>query len=279
MFRIGQSSDIHRLQEGRKLILGGVEIAHEKGLLGHSDADALTHAIAESILGALALGDLGTHFPDTDERWRGVSSLFLLSQVCEMMEAEGYAIGNLDALIMIDRPKMAPHIMKMRENIAHCLHCCRRRNETMRVLIQRVRYASCKVDGEYTGKIDQGFRMFVGCRETDDDAVIAKMADKASGLRIFEDENGKMNRSLEDVGGAILSISQFTLYADCRKGRRPGFTEAARGDTAIKMYDQFNEELRQRGFHVETGIFGEDMKIELLNDGPVTIWLDSDAIM
>ena len=136
----------------------------------------------------------------------------------------------------------------------------------MRVLIQRVRYASCKVDGEYTGKIDQGFLMFVGCRENDDDAVIAKMADKASGLRIFEDENGKMN-------------SQFTLYADCRKGRRPGFTEAARGDTAIKMYDQFNEELRRRGFHVETGIFGADMKIELLNDGPVTIWLDSDAIM
>ena len=149
----------------------------------------------------------------------------------------------------------------------------------MRVLIQRVRYASCKVDGAYTGKIDQGLLMFVGCRESDDDAVIAKMADKASGMRIFEDENGKMNRSLEDVGGAILSISQFTLYADCRKGRRPGFTEAARGDTAIKMYDQFNEALRQRGFHVETGIFGADMKIELLNDGPVTIWLDSDVIM
>ena len=149
----------------------------------------------------------------------------------------------------------------------------------MRVLILRVRYASCNVYEEYTAKIDQGFLMFVGCRESDDDAVIAKMADKASGLRIFEDENGKMNRSLEDVGGAILTISQFTLYADCRKGRRPGFTEAARGDTAIKMYDQFNEELRQRGFHVETGIFGADMKIELLNDGPVTIWLDSDAIM
>lgn len=123
MFRIGQSSDIHRLQEGRKLILGGVEIAHEKGLLGHSDADALTHAIAESILGALALGDLGTHFPDTDERWRGVSSLVLLAQVYEMMKDKGYLIGNLDALIMIERPKMAPHIMKMRENIAHCLHC------------------------------------------------------------------------------------------------------------------------------------------------------------
>ena len=135
----------------------------------------------------------------------------------------------------------------------------------MRVLIQRVKYASCKVDGD--------------CRESDDDAVIAKMADKASGLRVFEDENGKMNRSLEDIHGAILSISQFTLYADCRKGRRPGFSEAAKGDTAIVIYEKFNEELRRRGFHVETGIFGADMKIELLNDGPVTIWLDSDVLM
>ena len=149
----------------------------------------------------------------------------------------------------------------------------------MRVLIQRVRYASCKVDGAYTGKIDQGLLMFVGCRESDDDAVIAKMADKASGLRIFEDENGKMNRSLEDVGGAILSISQFTLYADCRKGRRPSFIDAAKGEKAIVMYDKFNNELRKLGFHVEEGIFGADMKIELLNDGPVTIWLDSETIV
>ena len=120
MFRIGQSSDIHQLTEGRKLILGG---EHEKGLLGHSDADALTHAIAESILGALALGDLGSHFPDTDERYRGADSLYLLSYVYEMMKEKGYRIGNADALIMIERPKMAPHIQKMRENIAACLHC------------------------------------------------------------------------------------------------------------------------------------------------------------
>lgn len=122
MFRIGQSSDIHQLVEGRKLILGGVEIAHDKGLLGHSDADALTHAIAESILGALALGDLGKHFPDTDPKYKGMDSLCILREVYQMMDERGYAINNLDALVMIEKPKMAPHIEKMRANIAGCLH-------------------------------------------------------------------------------------------------------------------------------------------------------------
>ena len=149
----------------------------------------------------------------------------------------------------------------------------------MRAVLQRVTEASVTIDGQKVGEIGKGIMVLFGMLGTDTDKTIDYMLDKVINLRIFEDENGKMNRSLEDVGGAILSISQFTLYADCRKGRRPGFTEAARGDTAIKMYDQFNEELRQRGFHVETGIFGADMKIELLNDGPVTIWLDSDAIM
>lgn len=120
--RIGQSTDIHQLVEGRKLILGGVEIEHTKGLLGHSDADALLHAVSEAILGALALGDLGHHFPDTDERWKGVSSLVILEKVCEMMEERGFHIGNVDSLVLIERPKMAPHIEKMRENIAHALH-------------------------------------------------------------------------------------------------------------------------------------------------------------
>ena len=148
----------------------------------------------------------------------------------------------------------------------------------MRVLIQRVQHASCTVDGTVTGAIGKGFLMFVGCSDSDDDAVIAKMASKASSLRIFEDAAGKMNGSLADVQGSILSISQFTLYADCRKGRRPSFTQAAGGDTAIHLYEKFNEELRRLGFTVETGIFGADMKIELLNDGPVTILLDSDAL-
>ena len=123
MFRIGQSTDIHQLVEGRKLILGGVEISHEKGLLRHSDADALLHAVAESMLGALALGDLGKHFPDTDEKWKGVSSLVILKEVGNMIKNLGYRVGNLDALIMIERPKMAPHIQKMRENIADVLGC------------------------------------------------------------------------------------------------------------------------------------------------------------
>jgi 2-C-methyl-D-erythritol 2,4-cyclodiphosphate synthase len=123
MFRIGQSTDIHRLVEGRKLILGGVEIAHTKGLLGHSDADVLTHAIAESILGALALGDLGKHFPDTDNAYKDMDSIWMLGQVYEKMIACGYEVHNLDALIMIEKPKMAPHIMQMRENIANALHC------------------------------------------------------------------------------------------------------------------------------------------------------------
>lgn len=123
MFRIGQSTDIHRLVEGRKLILGGVEIAHTKGLLGHSDADVLTHAIAESILGALALGDLGKHFPDTDMKYKDMDSIWMLGQVYEKMIACGYEVHNLDALIMIEKPKMAPHIMQMRENIANALHC------------------------------------------------------------------------------------------------------------------------------------------------------------
>ena len=120
--RIGQSTDIHQLVEGRRLILGGVEIEHTKGLLGHSDADVLLHAVSEAILGALALGDLGHHFPDTDERWKGVSSLVILEKVCEMMEERGYHIGNVDSLVLIERPKMASHIEKMRKNIANALH-------------------------------------------------------------------------------------------------------------------------------------------------------------
>ena len=123
MIRIGQSTDIHQLVKGRKLILGGVEIEHEMGLLGHSDADALLHAIAESILGALALGDLGKHFPDTDERYKDMNSLWMLRQVYKIREEKGYAIGNLDAMIMIERPKMAPHIPAMRKHVAEAL-CC-----------------------------------------------------------------------------------------------------------------------------------------------------------
>lgn len=123
MFRIGQSIDIHRLVEGRDLILGGVKIDHYYGLDGHSDADALLHAIIESIIGAMGLGDIGKHFPDTDPQYKGISSMILLEKAYEMMVENGYEIGNVDSLILIEKPKMAPHIQQMRENIAGALHC------------------------------------------------------------------------------------------------------------------------------------------------------------
>ncbi|MBR4461526.1 MAG: 2-C-methyl-D-erythritol 2,4-cyclodiphosphate synthase [Erysipelotrichaceae bacterium] len=120
--RIGQSKDVHRLVEGRKLIIGGVEIPYEKGLLGHSDADVLLHAIIEALIGAMGLKDIGTHFPDTDPRYEGISSLLLLDKTYEMLQENGYEIVNLDSLIVIEQPKMAPHIDQMRKNIAQHLH-------------------------------------------------------------------------------------------------------------------------------------------------------------
>lgn len=121
--RIGQSIDIHQLVEGRKLILGGVEIPYEKGLKGHSDADVLLHAIIESIIGALGEGDIGKHFPDTDDRYKGISSMILLEETYKLMNEKGYKIGNVDAIIVTEQPKMAPHIPTMRNNIAKALHC------------------------------------------------------------------------------------------------------------------------------------------------------------
>ncbi|MBP1528901.1 MAG: 2-C-methyl-D-erythritol 2,4-cyclodiphosphate synthase [Erysipelotrichaceae bacterium] len=121
--RIGQSKDIHKLVEGRDLIIGGVKIPYEKGLLGHSDADVLLHAIIESLIGAMGLKDIGTHFPDTDPRYKGISSLLLLDETYKMLEENGYEIVNIDSLINIEKPKMAPHIDQMRRNIAEHLHC------------------------------------------------------------------------------------------------------------------------------------------------------------
>lgn len=120
--RIGQSTDIHQLVEGRDLILGGVKIEHHKGLLGHSDADVLVHAIMESLIGAMGLGDLGKHFPDTDPKYKGISSMLLLEETYKMMVEHGYEVGNIDATILAERPKMAPHILSMRENVAKALH-------------------------------------------------------------------------------------------------------------------------------------------------------------
>ncbi|MGA9772218.1 MAG: 2-C-methyl-D-erythritol 2,4-cyclodiphosphate synthase [Blastocatellia bacterium] len=119
--RIGIGYDIHRLVEGRKLVLGGVDIPFEKGLLGHSDSDVLTHALCDALLGAAALGDIGAHFPDTDERWKGASSLDLLARVVEMISERGYRLSNVDATVMAERPKLRPHIQGMRERLAAAL--------------------------------------------------------------------------------------------------------------------------------------------------------------
>ncbi|MBQ2287464.1 MAG: 2-C-methyl-D-erythritol 2,4-cyclodiphosphate synthase [Lachnospiraceae bacterium] len=120
--RIGMGYDVHRLTEDRKLIMGGVDIPYEKGLLGHSDADVLVHAIMDALLGASALGDIGKHFPDTDPAYKGISSIKLLKHVGELLKSNGFVIGNIDSTIIAQRPKMAPHIMQMRENIAAALN-------------------------------------------------------------------------------------------------------------------------------------------------------------
>lgn len=120
--KVGIGYDVHKLVEKRKLIIGGVEIPHDKGLLGHSDADVLIHAIMDSILGALGLGDIGKHFPDTDEKYKDISSMVLLEEVCNIMSANGYKIGNIDSIIVAQSPKMAPYIDTMKENIARVLN-------------------------------------------------------------------------------------------------------------------------------------------------------------
>ena len=145
----------------------------------------------------------------------------------------------------------------------------------MRVVLQRVAHASVTVEKKVIGKIQRGFLLLVGV--THDDAMedMEYLVRKIVQMRIFEDEEGKLNRSIQDIGGEILSVSQFTLYADTKKGNRPSFSKAAPGDVAIDMFEQFNGLLRDTGIPVETGQFGADMKVELLNDGPVTILLDS----
>ena len=143
----------------------------------------------------------------------------------------------------------------------------------MKVVVQKVKEASCKVEDKITGKIGNGLMLLVGFTEGDNADIISKMAVKIVNLRIFDDSNNIMNLSLLDVGGSILSISQFTLYADTKKGKRQSYINALNGDKATKLYDMFNEELRKYT-HVETGIFGADMDISLINSGPTTILLE-----
>lgn len=146
----------------------------------------------------------------------------------------------------------------------------------MRVVLQRVSSASVTVDDQELGAIAQGYMLLVAIQDADTEAELDYLVRKITGLRIFEDEAGKLNLSIQDVGGSILSISQFTLYADTRRGNRPSFTDAGAPAYAEKMYDQFNTKLAATGLTVATGEFGADMKVSLVNDGPVTIIFDTD---
>ena len=148
----------------------------------------------------------------------------------------------------------------------------------MRVVLQRVKHASVHVDGRETGSIGQGFLILLGVSDEDDETIADKMADKICRLRIFEDENGKTNRSLQDVGGEILVVSQFTLYADCRKGNRPSFVKAGKPEHANALYEHFVEESRKYVPKVEHGIFGADMQVELGNEGPFTLVLTNEEL-
>ncbi len=145
----------------------------------------------------------------------------------------------------------------------------------MRVVLQRVKKASVRVEEEVVGKINEGLLVFLGVHSDDNMKELEWMVNKIANLRIFEDEDGKMNKSVTDIKGELLIVSQFTLYGECEKGRRPGFSSAARPEKAVPMYEEFIRQCKELGFHVETGEFGADMKVELLNDGPVTLIIDS----
>lgn len=145
----------------------------------------------------------------------------------------------------------------------------------MRAVVQRVKYSKVEVDNNVIGEIGKGLNVLIGISKDDSDDDIKYLKDKIINLRIFEDENGKLNKSLIDIAGELLIISQFTLYGDCRHGRRPGFTDALGGDAAFKIYEKFVQECRVSIPKVETGEFGADMLVTILNDGPVTLLLDS----
>lgn len=147
----------------------------------------------------------------------------------------------------------------------------------MRVILQRSKESKVTIDGKVNGNIDKGYVALVGFTDGDNTEIVDKMIKKIVNLRVFEDENEKMNLSIQDIGGSILSISQFTLYADSKKGNRPSFINAMNPTEASKLYDIFNQKLSEI-LHVETGIFGADMKVEIYNDGPVTIVLDSNEL-
>lgn len=148
----------------------------------------------------------------------------------------------------------------------------------MRAVVTRVTHASVAIDGQIRSKIDGGLLILLGVTHADTEAQAIKLSEKITSLRIFEDENGKLNKGLDESGGSLLIVSQFTLYGNCKKGRRPAFVDAARPETAIPLYEKFIALCKEKGYHVETGEFGADMQVESVNDGPLTLILDTDTL-
>lgn len=148
----------------------------------------------------------------------------------------------------------------------------------MKLVVQRVKYAEVKVNGKITGRINDGFLVLLGVAQNDTEEIVDKYVKKLINLRVFSDENDKMNKSIKDINGSLLIVSQFTLYADCSHGNRPSFINAGTPDKANKLYEYFKEKCVEHEVPVESGIFGADMKVELLNDGPVTIILDESIL-
>lgn len=148
----------------------------------------------------------------------------------------------------------------------------------MKAVVANVQYARVTVEGEIVGQIERGLLILLGVTHTDSEAEVQKLADKVTGLRIFKDEEGRTNKSLSDVGGEILVVSQFTLYANCRHGRRPDFLNAAKPELANTLYESFVARCREKGFHTETGVFGAYMQVESCNDGPFTLVVDTDDL-
>lgn len=148
----------------------------------------------------------------------------------------------------------------------------------MRAVVTRVTQASVAIDNQIRSKIDGGLLILLGVTHADTEAQAIKLAEKITSLRIFEDENGKLNKGLDESGGSLLIVSQFTLYGNCKKGRRPAFVDAARPEIAIPLYEKFIALCQEKGYHVETGEFGADMQVESVNDGPLTLLLDTDTL-
>ena len=311
----GIGYDAHRFAPGRRLVLGGVEIAHEQGLAGHSDADVLLHAIADAVLGAAALGDIGQHFPPSDERFRDADSQDLLREAVRLAREAGWVPGNVDATVLAEAPRIGPHVPLMRERIAACLGVAgRRQGESddergdgghrprrgdrragdgdarsgsgrpgalaVRVLAQRVSRARVTVAGETIGEIGPGFLLLVGVTPTTPpprrSSWRARWRTCASSTMRRAISIARRSISWRPGSRSGCSSSRSSPSTPiAAKDAAPASSTPRRRPSPNRWSIVSRTDLRELGLPVATGRFGAEMEVELVNDGPVTIWLDS----